>query len=275
MEKLKRHRSFVNKGLLRFLSGLCALGGIGLLFSVLFNVRPDSNVISDWYSYLDFSKGIPIEAKTNLEIGDTSIVTYEKYAANMMSNPAGAVGQTKSNAYKAPILPGRDSLFTHKKLYTRKGKVVNEVTVTAIHMNRAKLFLEAEKFSHRLYFSFPGIVTFFVASFCLWLLASLVSDIQQGSPFGKINRIRLQKIGWALLLLQSIFLIMNLTTFLLGKFNISFTGTLPDYPSHFDFHATPIMPLSPAWILIGITILILAHAFRDGEILQEDKDLIV
>lgn len=275
MANPKRHRNFINHGLLRFLSFFCIAGGVGLLSTVLFNFRPHSNVISDWYSYLDFSKGIPVEARTNLKIADTSIVTYDKYSANRVSNKPGAGDKPESVSYKASTFPGTDSLFTQKKLYTRKGEVVNDVTVTAIHMNRAKLFLESEKLSHRLYFSLPGIVTFFVAAFCLSMLASLVSDIQEGSSFGKINRIRLQKIGWALLLLQGVFLIMNVTSLLFGKFNISFTGTLPDYPSHFDFQATPVMPFSPAWILIGTLVLILAYAFRDGEILQEDKDLIV
>ena len=58
-------------------------------------------------------------------------------------------------------------------------------------------------------------------------------------------------------------------------FDISFITTMPGERAHLDFQADPVQPFSITWTLIGALIWVLASAFQDGELLQEDKNLTV
>ena len=93
--------------------------------------------------------------------------------------------------------------------------------------------------------------------------------------FQKKNRLRLQNIGWAILILQGAYFVVEFKQPLVNYFEVSYTATIPAYRSNFDFHADPVKPFSIMWLLIGALVLVLASAFRDGEILQEDKDLTI
>src|SRR5215204_248112 len=275
METASRHRRLVNKRLLLALSVLFGLAGIGLLFIAFFDLHPHVNYVSRRYGFLDYKQGIPVAANTNLKIADTSIMTYYKDGWSLVTIPRDFRDERKSIPDKLPMPEKSDSIFAHKTVYDLRGEVDKHVTVNEIQLNRAKFYLQTEKLSYRLYFASPGILNCLVASYCFWLLALLIPDIQEGWSFGKTNRLRLQQVGWAVLTLQAVYFILELFPPLLINFDISFITTIPGEPSHFDFQADPEKPFSITWTLIGALILVLASAFRDGEMLQEDKDLIV
>ena len=274
METTSRRRSPVRKRLLVALSVLFALVGIGLLLIALLNLHPYVDYASRRYRFLDYKQGIPVEATTSLRIADTSIMTYYKDGWTLVSIPADREDDRKSRPHKLPMPEKRDSIFAHNTVYTLEGEVNKHVTVNGTWMNRAKFYLQTEKLWYRLYFTYPGILNSLVASYCFWLLARFVSDIQEGWSFRKGNRLRLQHVGWAILVLQGVYLILEQMP-PIGDFVVKYTATIPGYRSHFDFQADPVTPFSMMWSLIGGLILVVASAFRDGEMLQEDRDLIV
>lgn len=275
MATTSRPQKFIGKNYLRFISILSAMGAIGLLAVVLFDVHLYPKFVTDWYKYLDFRRGIPVEAQANLNVSDTSIVTYNKDGDSIINMYPITSDVTKSIQRKQMTSQESNSVLVGKKLVTKKGEEISDVAITGMQISRAELYLQTDKLSYRLYFGFPSILTFIAASFCFWLLGGLVSDIQKGSSFGKTNWQRLQNIGRAIVVVQIVYLVMDLFAPLLGKFNITLTNTIAGQQSSFDFKADPVLPFSSAWALIGILVLTIASAFKEGEFLQEDKNSIV
>lgn len=270
-----RPQTFIGRNYLRLISILFAMGSLGLLSSVLFNVHLYPKFITDWYHFMDFRQGIPVEAMANLTVDDSSITNYNKDGDSIVSVQPRSLDLTKSTQSVPTTGDESGSIFIDKKLLTRKGAVIKHITVNKMHIRRAELYLQTKNIWYRLYFGFPAIITLIAASCCFWLLAGLVSDIQKGKSFGKASWKRLQFIGWAVLTVQIIYLVMDLFAPLLGRFFVSVTNTIAGNQSHFDFRADPVLSFNPAWALIGVLVLTLASAFRDGEILQEDKNSIV
>ena len=168
-----------------------------------------------------------------------------------------------------------DSIFAHYTAYKVSGGIDPAFTVNGMVMKDAKFYLHTNKLGYRLYYSYPGIVNSLVVSYCFWLLAHFVSSIQKGGSFTEPNSRRLHKIGWAVLILQAAYLIIEFIPPLINYVNVSYTSSIPGYRSNFDFNADPVKPFSIMWFLIGALILVIASAFQDGEMLQEDKDLTI
>jgi hypothetical protein len=275
MEKAPPRRGPALKKLLLALSVLFALVGFGILSIVVFNVRPYVNISGGQLGLLDYAHGIPVEATTNLKIADTSIKTYYRNGWSLTSLPRDRMDNWTSKVHKLPPPEKSDSIFAHYGLLSLNGEAIKHVAISGIEVDQAKFYLQTEKLAYKLYYAYPNILNFLVGSYCFWLLAQFVSAIQKGWSFTKKNRLRLQSIGWVLLILQAVYFSVEFMPPLINYFDVSYTATIPGYRSNFDFHADPVKPFSMMWLLIGALILVVAGAFRDGEMLQEDKDLIV
>ena len=273
MKKAPRRRGPVSKRLLVTLSVIFAIFAVGLLAVVLFNFRPYVNITGGQAGFMDYKHGIPVAATKSLDIADTSIKTYYQNGLGIAKLPYDRYANWK---LRDKGLPERsDSIFAHYKFINLYSEVNPDVKINGIRMDRVKVYLQTKNVGYRLYYTYPVILNCMVASYCFWLLAQFVSAIQKGWSFTKQNRLRLEKVGFAVFFLQAAYFIVEFIPPLIDNVGVSYTSPIPGYWSHFDFLAYPVKPFSMTWLLISAVILVVANAFQDGEMLQEDKDLTI
>lgn len=272
METPYRGRGLVNKRLMIALSIVFGVVGTTLLVITIFNLRVNLEYVTRPLGLPNYDQGLPVTASTELKIVKT-MGEFDEGRGNVVRMEQYHTDERKSRRNQQ-VTGEMASTVTRKSGYFAI-EADTDIAVNEVLMNRAVLHLQPKNFWHRLYFMYPGILNSFVASFCFWFLALFVSNIQEGGAFTKRNGLRLQRVGWAILGLQALYYIQRVTPTLIDDFYLEYPTMSRFSSSDFWFRASPESEFSVTWALIGALILVVASAFRDGEMLQEEKNLTI
>jgi hypothetical protein len=241
---------------------------------LVFNVPPyiktrNGTVIG----YEEYSTGIPIKVRLSTRIPDTSLaLKYEMTSTT--------INIRNGNLFRF-VNPIKDSIHYSDTItlgferYRLDGPTSGFPKINGVRLDDATIYVKPETLGQKILFSLPNILPLLVIFWTCWQLSLILQSIYRGESFVFSNYKRFLKIGYAIVVLQGIYIAMSIWLYDLKEMQMKFTSNIPNYRQPFDATIYPIPLYSLPWLAVGCLIIILSYAFRKGSYIQEDHDLTI
>ena len=260
------------------------LGGLGSLFAavllllaMLFNIKPYVYTGKKAWGLVEYSKGVPVKARSFVTLPDSTFrLHYESSGRKLTSFETRYkrdLFQQSAMREGGADLQYADTILLEYRKYN--GGSDEQVNVMSAKIDGMTLYMEPQNIRQRVLYYLPLILKFLVVAWGSWQLYRLLHSIVKGQPFRKDNAGRLLNIGWGIVLLQLFNFAIDRILADREYTRFHYESTIPNWRPPFDLYAQPEMQASFTLLTVGLMILILGAAFRQGAKLQRDKDLTI
>lgn len=143
------------------------------------------------------------------------------------------------------------------------------IQANALKIETFRAYVKPTDWIQQLYLFLPFILNLLLAAWSAWQLSRLVQFISKGNAFRHSNHRRIANIGYAVLLVQAVFLVLHLLVHQ-HIIEVKVNGSRIKDQTVFKFFLES--PFDLWWVLAGCLLLLLAKAWKDGMRMQEEQD---
>jgi len=215
----------------------------------------------------DFQKEIPVDGHMWVNYPDSSIAVEAKTGrrvVNFQTQFALFEEDKKdlelSNVYKDTI---RTTISEGKPGWK----------VKRLDVRSGVFYVEPSGLAQRLLLGTTGILICFVTGFCLWQLSKILKALASRDFFAEHIHRRIVMIGWAIIAFQLISILIHIINYPFRSVRLEVSSSIPNYRTPYDIAGLPATDFSFTWLIVGAMILLFARAFKQGQVLQKDRDL--
>jgi hypothetical protein len=267
------------KGILMLVLVACLISAALQLGNLVFGRIPNISFGNGWNFGISNSPAIPVKADLNETIPDSSL--YETYR---YSNGTTGAGIHYIYRDKFPMLPIHfstpqenggtfvygDTIVTH--FFTIGDTPPVEIRSAAI--TQLELYIQPTRLPDKIIYLLPGLLGALLVAWCAWHLLRTLDSITKGNSFGSRNYRRLLKIGYGIVIVETLYILLSFTSYT-RQVHVAFSSGIPHYREPFSLSGHPASPFQAGWLVAGFIIIIVSNAFKEGTLLQEENALTV
>jgi hypothetical protein len=271
-------------GILKLVSILCFPAIVLILLYALADVPP----YISWgkgqkLGLLDFEQGIPVDVRmVSGYMPDSTIFdnTGTYYGSkNFHSAQALAFRGRQKNPNIIEQAAFSDTIITQYRVfipgdYPTENKISNPAYITDGNILTGVLRVKTDRIAWRLLLLTPLILYLSLIAFGSLQIARLLKDILAGQAFIDGSYRRIRNVGWGVVVYQLILFVFLFVSWY-WSILIDFVSPGSNYRSPVHLSVRAQYDFSVYWLIGGSILLILAYAFKKGNLLQREQDLTI